>query len=293
MLRTLALTRSFGPVTALDDVSFDVPPGHLTGFVGGNGAGKTTTMRIVTGVLAADSGQVLWQDAPITTATRRRVGYMPEERGLYPRQQVLDQLVYLAVLRGVARAAATARATALLERLGLGGRLHDRVETLSLGNQQRVQVVAALVHDPVLLVLDEPFSGLDPEAVQVMADLLAEVAARGVPVLFSSHQLDLVERLCGRLVVLDAGRVVATGTTRELREAGPVRYRLVTDADVGWVRSVRGVRVVDVHGTEALVEPVEDGAEQGVLREAVDRGAVRTFAREVPTLAEVYREVVR
>ena len=291
MLELNALTRRFGETTAVDGVTFDVRPGLLTGFVGGNGAGKTTTMRMVMGVLGIDAGEVLWQGRAITAADQRRFGYMPEERGLYPKQRVLDQLVYLAQLKGMTSAAARAAAVEHLERFGLSERVRDHVQTLSLGNQQRVQVIAALLHDPIALVLDEPFSGLDPIAVDSMVDLIREHTARGVPVLFSSHQLDLVERLCDRLVILARGRVVASGDVEDLRAGGPVRYRISLGSDAGWVRGLRGIHVVDVDGPSALVEVVEAGAEQEVLLEAAARGPVREFTPVRPALADIYREV--
>ncbi len=291
MLEARGLTRRFGDLVAVDDVDLVVPSGRMTGFVGGNGAGKTTTMRMVMGVLALHAGEVRWHGHPVTTLDRRRFGYMPEERGLYPKQPVADQLAYLGRLKGMA--AADARRTALehLERFGLADRGRDKVEKLSLGNQQRVQIIAAVMTSPDALILDEPFSGLDPGAVDSMADLLREHTARGVPVLFSSHQLDLVDRLCDRLVVMARGRVVASGTSDELREAGPVRHRLVLGGDAGWVRGWPGVDVADVDGPTALLEPLEPGADQRLLAEALRRGTVREFARVVPSLAEIYREV--
>jgi ABC-2 type transport system ATP-binding protein len=290
-IETRGLVRTFGEVRAVDGVDLVVRPRGLTGFVGGNGAGKTTTMRMVMGLLRPDAGEVLWDGRPMTAADRRRFGYMPEERGLYPKQKVADQLAYLGRLSGMTRPAAAAAVAGHLDRFGLAERSNDRVEALSLGNQQRVQIIAALLHEPTALVLDEPFSGLDPSAVDAMADVLRAHAASGVPVLFSSHQLDLVERLCDDLVVLARGRVVAQGAVEELRAGGPTRYRLVTEADAGWVRDVRGIHVHDVDGTAALLELVTEGAEQALLREAVSRGAVREFTRVVPPLAEVYREV--
>lgn len=292
MLETHDLTRRFGDLVAVDGVNLTVPAGRLTGFVGGNGAGKTTTMRMITGVLAAHAGGVRWDGRAVTVADRRRFGYMPEERGLYPKQPVLDQLVYLGQLSGRSSSAAKATAAGLLERLGLADRAKDRVEKLSLGNQQRVQIVAALVCDPVALVLDEPFSGLDPLAVDGTAALLRDYARAGLPVLFSSHQLDLVDRLCDRLVVMARGRVVAQGTSEELRAGLPRRIRLVVGEDAGWVRGARGVHVVDVDGPAALLEVLDPGAEQAVLREATARGDVHEFAAVVPELAEIYREVV-
>jgi len=285
------LTRTFGEIRAVDDISFTVGAGRLTGFVGGNGAGKTTTMRMVMGVLSPTGGEVLWDGRPITALDRRQFGYMPEERGLYPKQAVLDQLVYLGRLRGLSASAAKASVTAHLERLGLAERAKDHVEKLSLGNQQRVQIIAALMGRPRALVLDEPFSGLDPAAVDNMADLLREHTARGVPVLFSSHQLDLVERLCERLVVLAKGRVVASGSPDELRATSVSRHRLVLSVDAGWVRDVGGVHAVDVEGSTALLEIVEHGAERTLLEEALRRGEVHEFSPQRPTLAQIYREV--
>jgi ABC-2 type transport system ATP-binding protein len=290
MLEIKGLTRRFGDKTAVDHVSFPVPDGGLTGFVGGNGAGKTTTMRMVMGVLQAHDGEVLWDGTPITAAERRRIGYMPEERGLYPKQAIADQLVYLASLRGMDPGAARAAVMELLERFGLAERAKDHVEKLSLGNQQRVQIIAALVPQPDALILDEPFSGLDPTAVDSMAGLLREHTSRGVPVLFSSHQLDLVDRLCDRLVIMAQGKVVTQGTAEELRAGGPVRYELVTAGDAGWVRDLPGIHVADVDGRTALLEVVESGAEQRVLEQAIRRGPVEEFRRVVPRLSEIYQE---
>ncbi|SEC60916.1 ABC-2 type transport system ATP-binding protein [Nocardioides exalbidus] len=290
MLEIRELTRRFGENTAVDHVSFEVPPGLMTGFVGGNGAGKTTTMRMVMGVLGIDEGEVLWQGRPITRLDRRTFGYMPEERGLYPKQPILDQLVYVAQLKGMERTEARSAVQELLERFGLGERTKDHLEKLSLGNQQRVQIIASVLPKPAALILDEPFSGLDPLAVDSMVDLLREYTRDGVPVLFSSHQLDLVERLCDRLVVLSQGRRVAAGTVSELRDAGVPRFRLVLGGDAGWVRDLGGLDVLDLDGSSVLVEVAEDGAEQHLIAEATSRGAVHEFVRVRPALSEIYRE---
>lgn len=284
------LTRRFGDLLAVDHVNFSVTPGAMTGFVGANGAGKTTTMRMIVGVLAITSGVISFDGRRITAADRRRIGYMPEERGLYPKQPIIDQLVYLGRIRGVSAQAAHEQVMGYLERFGLAERAKDLVEKLSLGNQQRVQVIAALLGDPVALILDEPFSGLDPVAVDAMADVLRDESAAGVPVLFSSHQLDLVERLCDRLVILDRGRVVVKGSTDELRSGGPLRYRLSTSTDLGWLRGTPGVDVVDLDGTTAELEFTRDGADQAVLSRAMSRGNVIEFARVIPSLSEIYRE---
>ena len=229
MLTLSNLSKRFGSLQALDRLSLSLDAGEIVGFVGANGAGKSTTMRIVMGVLAADSGSVTWKGSPVDASTRRAIGYMPEERGLYPRMKVTEQLVYLARLHGLSASAAKAAADQWTERLGLEERRGDEVQSLSLGNQQRVQLAAALVSDPELLILDEPFSGLDPVAVDVMSQVLLERAAAGVPTLFSSHQLDVVERLCDRVIIIRSGRLVADGTVPELQASEAPRWRIVVE----------------------------------------------------------------
>ena len=293
MLELTGITKSYGGRRVLDDVTFDVTQGRLTGFVGGNGAGKTTTMRIALGVLAKDGGHVALDGSPVTAADRRRFGYMPEERGLYPKMRVGEHIAYLARLHGYGKAEATTAAESLLDRLGLSERLRDNVETLSLGNQQRAQIAAALVHDPEVLILDEPFSGLDPLAVDVVAGVLQERAAAGTAVLFSSHQLDVVERLCDDLVIIADGTVRAAGARDTLRaEHAGHRFELVSAGDAGWIRDEPGVTVVDFDGGYALFDAAEHDA-QRVLRRAVERGDVASFAPQHPTLAQIFKEVIQ
>lgn len=293
MLEITHVTRTFGDLTALDSVSFAVPDGQFTGFVGGNGAGKTTTMRIIMGVLAPTSGEVLWNGAPITRADRAEFGYMPEERGLYPKQPILAQLAYLGELHGMDPKEAREAGRALLERFNLGERTRDKLEKLSLGNQQRVQIASAVIGNPKALVLDEPFSGLDPDAVDEMFGLLTEFTRAGVPVLFSSHQLDLVERLCHNIVILRKGKVIANGTVAELRDSGPRRHAIEAESDLGWLRGLPGLTVIDVDGPRAEVEFTDDAAAQHVLREALSRGPVHSFGPIVRPLSDFYREVTR
>jgi ABC-2 type transport system ATP-binding protein len=291
--------KRFGEVQALDGVSFVVPPGQIFGFLGSNGAGKTTTMRIILGFLRADEGTVSWRGRPAEAWPRRTWGYMPEERGLYPKMQLLEQLVFLAQLRGTPEVVATRSARALLGRFGLAERAGDRVEQLSLGNQQRVQLAAALVHDPTVLVLDEPFSGLDPVGVDAMATILRERVDAGAALVFSSHQLDLVERLCDAVGIIRAGRLVADGTVAELRGVtGSRRFRVLVEAAPGWpdqlAASVRGATVLD-HGRDngpALFELPTDAADQLLLAAAQQLGAVHQFTTAEPTLVELFREVV-
>ena len=291
------VTRLYDERRALDEVSFTVRPDRMTGFVGANGAGKTTAMRIVMGVLAPTSGEVLLDGRPLTRELRRTFGYMPEERGLYPRMRVLDQLVHLGRVHGMSRAAATRRATALLDQLGLDDRSHDLLQTLSLGNQQRVQVAAALLHEPVLLVLDEPFSGLDPLAIDAMGELLRSRAAAGVPVLFSSHQLELVEQLCDDVVIIDDGRVVTAGPADEVRSRrGGRRYRVRVQGPrpaAELVPGVAGATVVEATDDTVVVELADPADDQALLAAAQAHGVLREFAVVRPTLAEIFREVVR
>ena len=294
MLHLENITKSYGGRRVLEGITFDVVPGRLTGFVGGNGAGKTTTMRIMLGVLAADGGEVIVDGAPITAEDRRRFGYMPEERGLYPKMKVLEQIVYLARLHGFDRRDATQRATDLLTELGLGERLHDKIEALSLGNQQRAQIAAALVHDPEVLILDEPFSGLDPLAVDVVASVLQSRAAAGASILFSSHQLDVVERLCDDLVIIAGGTIRAAGPRDELRAAhSALRFELVASSDAGWLRTEPGVDIIDFDGGYALFDVDDEATAHRVLRDAVARGDVTSFAPQHPSLAQIFKEVIK
>ncbi|MCL2803270.1 MAG: ATP-binding cassette domain-containing protein [Micrococcales bacterium] len=293
MLRLEGINKSFGARQVLKGVTFEVDDGRITGFVGGNGAGKTTTMRIVLGLLKANSGSVTWDGAPITNDMARRAGYMPEERGLYPRMTVLDQLVYLARLHGLTQDKARSNAWDLLERLELKARAKDKVETLSLGNQQRAQVAAALVHSPDLLILDEPFSGLDPLAVDAVTVVLREFAARGVPILFSSHQLDLVERVTDDLVIIAGGEIKATGSREKLQQAHTgERHFLQAQGDLSWVERQAGIGQAMSEKGKVTFDASDADAQQ-VLRQALDRGPVDGFGRRRPTLAEVFREVIR
>jgi ABC-2 type transport system ATP-binding protein len=276
---------------ALSGVAFQVPAGEMFGFVGANGAGKTTTMRIIMGVLAADAGEVRWHGQRLGFDDRRRFGYMPEERGLYAKMRVAEQIRYFAQLHGRTPRQARLAADRWIERLGLVPRRDDYVESLSLGNQQRVQLAAALAHEPELLVLDEPFSGLDPLAVDVLAQVLAEQCAAGVPVIFSSHQLELVERLSDSVGIIAAGRLVASGQVSQLRqrEAEPVLRVVVQGGPPGWADDLPGAVVRKVSDSEVLVAAGDD---QAVLRAAAGLGRVTQFGVLQPSLAEIFREAV-
>jgi ABC-2 type transport system ATP-binding protein len=288
------ITKRYGSNLALDALSLTVRPGEMYGFVGPNGAGKSTAMRIMLGVTAADAGDVRWRNAPVTRAVTRTFGYMPEERGLYPTMRIHEQLVYIARLHGLPKQEARSESEALLDALGLAHRSKDRLDALSLGNQQRVQLAAALVHRPDVLVLDEPFSGLDPHGVDALAGLLEQRCDEGAAVIFSSHQLELVERLCRDVGILVKGRLIASGSVQSLRSSeGRVRYRLrVHGAQEGWISNVPSAQVLRSDGPDLQVELPESEDSQVLLGAAAQAGRVETFDIWRPTLAELFRDAV-
>ena len=294
MLELHGLTCRYGTLIALDDLSFSVPAGQVVGFLGANGAGKTTTMRAVFGLTDLDAGTVTWNRKPVAGAARRRFGYMPEERGLYPSMLVSEQLQYLGRLHGVSAAgaaAAAAAAGAWLTRLGIEQRAGTKVQELSHGNQQRVQLAAALVHDPELLILDEPLAGLDPAGIDDIGVVLVERARAGCCVLFSSHQLDLVEHLCDSVVIIDRGRVDVTGNVDELLTRGPRRLavRVEEDRDPTWARGLPGVTLSEVDKGRVLLMLDESADSDSVLRAAMAAGRVTEFTFERRRLTEVFR----
>ncbi len=293
LLELNGLRRTYGSVVALDDLSFQVPAGAVVGFLGPNGAGKTTTMRAIFGLTELDAGSVRWNGTAIGQTERRRFGYMPEERGLYPAMRVGEQIEYLGRLHGLNAADATATTT-WLERLELSDRRDSKVETLSHGNQQRVQLAAALVHQPELLVLDEPLSGLDPTGIDVIGKVLLDQARAGCCVLFSSHQLDQVEDLCEQVTIIDHGRLVASGTVDELEASGTQRLvvRVEGDRTASWARSIPGVTLSEVDGGAARLVLVDSINSDDVLRAAMRAGRVTEFSFERRRLSEVFREAL-
>jgi ABC-2 type transport system ATP-binding protein len=295
MLEVRGLSKRFGPIVALDDLSMWVPPGEVVGLLGPNGSGKTTAMRIVFGVIDADAGEVRYKGEPLGPEVRRRFGYMPEERGLYPEMRVRDHLVYLARLAGTERGRARRRTDELLERLGIADRADDTVERLSLGNQQRVQLAASLVHDPEALVLDEPFSGLDPVAVAELSQIVRESADEGRVVLLSSHQLELVEDLCESVAIVDDGRLVMAGAVDDLRERSGRRELLLGfdgPADPAWAGRLPGVRGVAADDGELRLELDGDVDPLAVLDEARRHGPVSDFGLRRPSLQELFLDAV-
>lgn len=295
MLAIHDLHKSFGDVVALQGCTFEVPRGRMLGFLGPNGAGKTTAMRSVFGLVRPDSGTVTWDGQQIGPAERLEFGYMPEQRGLYPKMKVIDELVYFARLHGMSPGEASNSVEAWLERFGLSDRSEDPVESLSHGNQQRVQLAAAMVHDPELLVLDEPFSGLDPIAVETMSDVLREQAAEGKAVVFSSHQLDLVEDLCEDVAIINEGSVVVRGKVRDLKDSAPIRHlELDLEGDTtGILDTLDGVQRVETKdGVHTVIIDAEADV-RGFIAKAEEAGRLRHFAYTTPSLSDLFREAVR
>ncbi|RRD47223.1 ABC transporter ATP-binding protein [Arachnia propionica] len=292
------LTKTFKSTRALNCLTFSLREGEIFGFVGSNGAGKTTTMRIILGVLAPDSGTVTWNGKFIGIQERRKIGYMPEERGLYPRMKVGEQLIYLARLHTFSTKEAKHTVNKWLDRLGLTPRTNDELQALSLGNQQRVQLAAALIHQPALLILDEPFSGLDPIAVDAMVEVLREYTDTGHSVMFSSHQLELVERVSDSVGILSQGTLVAAGAINELRSSAKSRYAITADPGViskadQWVSQLQGTSLIYRDNTQAVIEfSKANFDEQDLLHTALRTGPVREFRPVIPSLADIYREHV-
>jgi ABC-2 type transport system ATP-binding protein len=301
MLDVTNIVKNFGPVRALDGVDLTVRRGQIVGFLGPNGAGKSTTMRAIMGLIALDGGTMTWDGQPITAATRHRFGYMPAERGMYPKMTVRDQLVYFARLAGITHRDAERAALTWMERLEIDARADDEVQALSSGNQQRVQLAIALVHDPELLILDEPFSGLDPVAVENMKVILADQIDSGRSVLFSSHQLDLVADVSRDVVIVAAGRVVLQGDVAEIRQRADSRIAVVGFADETEWMGVRpgtepgiepGVEVVERHPRSVRlrvprsIDPVE------LLESASAAGRVVEFSFAPPDLSQVFLDSI-
>jgi ABC-2 type transport system ATP-binding protein len=294
MLSIVDIHKRFGEVQALDGCSFAVERGRMLGFLGPNGAGKTTTMRAVFGLVEPDSGEVLWDERLVRLQDRLRFGYMPEERGLYPRMPVGEQVAYFGRLHGMGADRAHVAALEWLARLGVAERATAKLEELSHGNQQRVQLAAALVHEPELLVLDEPFAGLDPVAVQTLAEVLRTEAERGAAVLFSSHQLDLVEDICEDVAIVDHGRVVATGKLDALRRRS--RHRRIElrldGAPPRWVPEVPGVELVARRDGSLRLAAEREVDPELVLAEAERTAQVVGFSYGPPSLNELFLELV-
>lgn len=277
---------------ALDDASFEVRPGRIVGFLGPNGAGKTTAMRCIFGLANPDAGEISWKGYPVGHHDRLRFGYMPEQRGLYPRMRVGEQLAYFGVLSGMSRSQAQQAADTWLGSFGLSDRARSRLEELSHGNQQRIQLATALVHEPELLVLDEPFSGLDPLGIEAMSALIVEQSQRGVAILFSSHQLDLVEDICEDVVIIDHGKVVLDGDVDRLQaETDKIRLEMEVDGEA-WNPAFDGLIEIGRDHRHASFLADKDVRIEEILGQAATKGNVTSLSYGPPHLSDLFREAV-
>jgi ABC-2 type transport system ATP-binding protein len=292
-----SITKRFGDVVALDNASFTVEPGRIFGLLGANGAGKTTSMRIVLDILRADEGHVTWKGVENTALPRRTWGYLPEERGLYPRMKVGEQLRFFASLYGIPDTDAQAEISDWLERFRIPEYLDRRVEELSKGNQQKIQFLAAILHDPEILIMDEPFTGLDPINVRLLKEAFLEMRDRGKTLIFSTHQMETVEELCESIAIVDRGRVVVSGAVRDVKRAmGRQVVRLATDGDghgVEWLDDLPWVTLTAEREDFVELRVPADQDPEAILRAALSRGdRVTRFEIAEPSLEEIFVEHV-
>jgi ABC-2 type transport system ATP-binding protein len=292
-----SVTKRFGEVLALDGASFTVEPGRIFGLLGANGAGKTTSMRIVLDILRADSGRVTWQGIENIVLPRRTWGYLPEERGLYPRMKVGEQLRFFAALYGVPDGDAQREIGEWLDRFRIPDYLERKVEELSKGNQQKIQFIASILHDPDVLIMDEPFTGLDPVNVRLLKEAFLEMRERGKTLIFSTHQMETVEELCESIAIVDRGRVIVSGAVRDVkRSMNRQVVRLATDGDdngAGWVNELPGVSVIAQRADYVELRVPADRDPETILRTALERGhRVTRFEISDPSLEEIFVEHV-
>ena len=282
-------TKKFGDFTAVDDLSLTIEKGQMHGFLGANGAGKTTTFRMILGLLNPNQGTITWNGKPITYATSPEIGYLPEERGLYPKMKVQDQLVYLAQLRQMAASDAKREAAAWLERFQVPHYAAKKVEELSKGNQQKIQLIASLLHNPSLLILDEPFSGLDPVNVEMLKSAILDFQKQGATIVFSSHRMDHVEELCDNMTILDQGKVVVGGAIREVKRSfGKQNVRIKMDQDLSSLSRTPGVENFTKTHDGAIFQITSEDTAQRLLAASMKLGELRHFAIEEPSLEEIF-----
>jgi ABC-2 type transport system ATP-binding protein len=291
------VTKRFGTTVALDGLTFDVPPGEVFGFLGANGAGKTTTMRICLGIVRADAGQIRWGGRPVGELPRRTWGYLPEERGLYPRMGVLDQLVYFASLYGEAPAAARRAARAWLDRFRIAEYASRRAEELSKGNQQKVQFIAAILHRPEVLLMDEPFTGLDPINLVILREAFTELRDQGRTIVFSTHQMEAAEALCESVAIVDRGRLVACGRLRDLKRASGRRWVRIAlegvDPAPDWLGQIGGIERLHRDAAGAELELLAGADPAAILAAVLDRGpSISHFEVIDPSLEALFIELV-
>lgn len=293
MLKVQHLRKEFDTVVAVDDVSLEVRRGEIFGLLGPNGAGKTTTIRTILNIIKPNRGEITFDGNPFTRETWNTIGYLPEERGLYRKSRILNTIIYFASLKGVDAETARSRALAWLERFGLGERSNDKVEELSKGNQQKVQLIASLIHEPNLLVLDEPFSGLDPVNQVLLKDVLMDLRKKNIAIVFSTHQMEQVEKMCDTICLINKGRIVLEGTLRQVKQQyGKNSVHLEFDGDGEFLAKLPHVKKANVYQNYAELELVHPEKPSELLSQLNGKIALRKFEVVEPSLNSIFIDVV-
>lgn len=291
MLKVENLVKTFGDYKAVDQLSFEIPNGKILGLIGQNGAGKTTTFRLILDFLTPDSGKVLWNGHKLDGNDYNDIGYLPEERGLYPKISIQDQLIYFAELRGKTKKEIEPKIDEWMEKFKVKGKKTDKVKSLSKGNQQKVQLIATLIHEPKLVILDEPFSGLDPVNAELLKDGILDLKEKGSCVIFSSHNMDNVEKICDHLVMLKSGEMVLDGKVHDIRESfGRTKVFLESPLSVTEVQSVSGVRQA-IKREDGVIEATLSDPKAGeeLFARATQFGYIPMFNQQPPTLEEIFK----
>ncbi len=290
------INKSFGQFQAIKDLSMEVKEGTIFGFLGANGAGKTTTMRMILDILRPDSGRITWNGKDVREVPRRNWGYLPEERGLYPKMKVDEQLLFLARLNGLSKQAAAQELDEWLERFQINANRKRKIEELSKGNQQKVQFLATILHDPTILVMDEPFSGLDPVNANVLKEAFLEMHRRGKTIIFSTHQLEQAEELCQDIVIINQGQSVVQGSVREVKRQygrNVARLKLDNDPEASWLEQLPGVQVTK-RREDYIEMQLPASLNPNVIVEAALQhgGIISRFELTEPSLTDIFIELV-
>lgn len=285
------VTKKFGNFTAVNDLSLEIPEQAIFGFLGANGAGKTTSFRMILNLIDPTSGTITWKGDPINYSRTDEIGYLPEERGLYPKLKVQEQIIYLAKLRGMGKQDAQNALKEWLERFQVPQYLDKKIEELSKGNQQKIQFIASVIHKPKLLILDEPFSGLDPVNVEMMKGAVKDLANEGTSIVFSSHRMDHVEELCEHLCMMQHGKPILHGNLREIKRSfGKKNLKVQADFDVSFIESIPGVVGAKYYADTGLYQIENEDVSQRILEELQGKGFVRKFELDEPSLNDIFIE---
>ena len=290
------VNKSFAQFHVIKDLSMEVREGSIFGFLGANGAGKTTTMRMILDIIRPDSGRITWNGTDVSEVPRRNWGYLPEERGLYPRVSVEDQLIFLARLQGLSKPTAIKHLNEWLERFQITEYRRKKVEELSKGNQQKIQFLAAIVHDPLILIMDEPFSGLDPVNAIILKDAFLEMHKRGKTIIFSTHQLEQVEELCEDVLIINKGQTVIAGSVRDVKRQhgrNVARLKLDNDPEARWLDTLEGVQVTK-RRQDYIEMQLQANLNPNLIVEAALRngGIISRFELTEPSLTDIFIEAV-